>query len=233
MDGARALLTILKRETEKEFLDLLKRFEVRTLFSFPGEGTASKSVLSLLGLEDTEKTLVVSVTSRKKAQRILQAMITDLGINMPGHGIAMSLPVTSIGGAKFMKYLMGEKEESVNEVNAMEQKRTYPYEMIMVIAKRGASELVMNAARSAGAGGGTVVHAKGTAPGGTGRFFGISIADEKELILITVRHERKDQIMHAIMEKAGNGTEAEAVLFTLPVEDVVGLRSVIEDHVNP
>jgi len=233
MNGASALLTIIKRESEQDFLELLNRHQISSLFSFPGEGTASRSILSLLGLEDTEKTVIVSVTSRLRAKRAMKSMITELGINMPGHGIALSLPVSSIGGAAFMKSLMGEPEEHTDEVNEMEQKRTYPYELIMVIAQRGNSEVVMNAARSAGAGGGTVVHAKGTAPGAAGKFFGISIADEKELILIAVRRERKDKIMHAIMDEAGPRSEAHAVVFTLPVEDVEGLRSVIEDHENP
>lgn len=237
MDGARALLSIVKREAEQDFLSNLERLDIHTLFSFPGEGTAGQNVLSLLGLEDTEKTVLVSVTSRKRAQHALMSMVTDLGINLPGHGIALCLPVSSIGGARFMRYLMGENDAPTDEVNSMDhntdQKHIYPYELIMVISRRGTSDIIMEAARSAGAGGGTVVHAKGTAPSSTSRFFGISIADEKELILIATRHEKKDCIMHAIMEKAGAGTEAQAVVFTLPVEDVVGLRSIMDNHENP
>ena len=86
----------------------------------------------------------------------------------------------------------------------------------------------------AGAGGGTIVHAKGTASTGTAKFFGISIANEKEMVLIAVRHEKKDAVMHAIMEKAGAASEAHTVVFTLPVENIVGLRSVMENmNSNP
>lgn len=58
------------------------------------------------------------------------------------------------------------------------------YELIVAIVNRGHVDTVMDAAREAGAMGGTVVHAKGTNPGGTSQFFGMSIAEEKEMLLI-------------------------------------------------
>lgn len=75
----------------------------------------------------------------------------SMGINMPGCGIAMSLPVTSIGGARAMKYLIGDIKEEDCEVGAMEEKQIYPYDLIMAIAEHGTSDLVMDAARGAGA----------------------------------------------------------------------------------
>jgi len=86
---------------------------------------------------------------------------------------------------------------------------------------------VMDAARSAGAMGGTVLHAKGTNPFGENRFFGMSIADEKEMIMILTAANQKTAIMRAIMDKAGVSSPAHTVMFTLPVESVAGLRSVM------
>ncbi len=231
MNRAAALLIIVKRTSEAEFAGILQKHGVPAVISIPGQGTAGRNILSLLGIESTEKMVLVSVASRKSVKQLMSHMVSDMGINLPGHGIALSIPLTSIGGAASVGYFMGKIDDK-NEVNEVEEKLTFPYDLIMAISKRGCSEQVMAAARTAGAGGGTIVHAKGTAAGAAEKFFGISIADEKELILIATRHEKKDAIMHAIMEKAGARADAHTVLFSLPVEDVVGLRSIMTDNQN-
>lgn len=112
----------------------------------------------------------------------------------------------------------------------MNEQKDYAYALITVIAEKGCSDMVMDAARAAGAGGGTVVHAKGTATEFTAKFFGVSIAAEKEMIYIVTRRADKDAIMRAVIEKAGPATDARAAVFSLPVEDVVGLCSVMEQE---
>lgn len=61
------------------------------------------------------------------------------------------------------------------------------YELLIAISNQGYTELVMDAARGAGAGGGTVVHAKGTGMEGAKKFLGVSLAEEKEIVLIVVK----------------------------------------------
>ena len=97
-------------------------------------------------------------------------------------------------------------------------------ELIVVICAKGNTDLVMDAAREAGAGGGTVVHAKGTGSQYAGKFFGVTIADEKEMIYIVSTKERKKEIMRAVIEKAGPETDAHAIVFSLPVSATAGLR---------
>lgn len=98
------------------------------------------------------------------------------------------------------------------------------YELIIVIANQGYSEEVMDAARAQGAGGGTVIHAKGTGLEKAEKFLGVSIADEKEMILIVAKSEMKNAIMRSIMENAGLESRVKSVVFSLPVTDTAGLR---------
>ena len=105
--------------------------------------------------------------------------------------------------------------------------KDFLYELIIAIVNRGHVDEVMDAARNAGAMGGTVLHAKGTNPNGENRFFGLSIADEKEMLMILTAANQKTTLMRAIMEKAGVQSPAHTVMFTLPVESVAGLRSVM------
>ena len=106
-----------------------------------------------------------------------------------------------------------------------------PYTLIVAIAESGCTDIVMDAARSAGARGGTVVHAKGTANDKiTSGFFGVTVASEKEMVYIVTKRQDRDTIMKAIMENAGQHTEAKAVVFSLPVDSVVGLRSLTDQE---
>ena len=83
----------------------------------------------------------------------------------------------------------------------------------------------MQAARKAGAGGGTIVHAKGTANQYSEKFFGITLSEEKEIVLIVTRNTDRDRIMGAIKTEAGVATDAHTIVFSLPVENVAGIAS--------
>lgn len=102
------------------------------------------------------------------------------------------------------------------------------HQLIVVIAEQGYTDMIMDAAREAGAYGGTVIHAKGTGMQAADKFMGVSLAAEKEVIYIVTKTEQKNAIMQAIMQKAGLDSKARSVVFSLPVTDTAGLR-LIED----
>ena len=97
-------------------------------------------------------------------------------------------------------------------------------ELLIAIGNQGYSEDIMDAARAAGARGGTIIHARGTGMDKAERFLGISLGSEKDVVLIVTVTETKKAMMHSIMEKAGPGSKAGAVVFSLPVEDTAGMR---------
>ena len=101
----------------------------------------------------------------------------------------------------------------------------FTHELIVVILNEGYADFVMDAARGAGAGGGTVLHAKGTGASEGGRFLGVNLADEKDMIYIVAHSDEKAAIMKAISEQAGPGTKAGAICFSLPISAVAGLRA--------
>ena len=206
--------------------------DISAIFSTPGRGTAGETILRMLGLDKSEKSIIFALAESARAKKILQQMISNLGINVAGNGIAISIPVGSIGGASCMKYLMEGQDIIIGEVNEVEQKQTFPYELLAAIVESGTADMVMTAARKVGAGGGTVVHAKGTGTEFTSKFFGVSIASEKDIVFIVVKRDDKAHIMKAIMTEAGIRSDAHTALISLPIEDVVGLTSVMEVNEN-
>ena len=84
--------------------------------------------------------------------------------------------------------------------------------------------MIMEIARQNGAGGGTVIHAKGSGWEGAEKFLGVSLAAEKELIFIVVKKELKNGIMEAVMAQAGLDSKAKSLAFSLPVTSTAGMR---------
>ncbi len=102
--------------------------------------------------------------------------------------------------------------------------QNFEHEVILAVVNAGFSDTVMEAARSLGAGGGTVIHARGTASGEAEKLFGITVQPEKEIVMILVPRALRDDILHAIYRQAGFKTDGQGIAFSLPVDGVVGLR---------
>ena len=96
--------------------------------------------------------------------------------------------------------------------------------LIIIICNNGSAEDVMQEARAAGARGGTILRARGSADQNTSQFIGITIQPEKEVILIITKEEEKNGIMRSINAKLGVGTEAHAICFSLPVDGLIGVN---------
>lgn len=103
------------------------------------------------------------------------------------------------------------------------------FSLIMTIVNRGFADQVIDAARSAGAHGGTVFYARGTGIHEVEKFFAISIQPEKEVVLNLVKHEDTQTIMHAIVAAAGLKTEGKGLSFALPITGVVGIVHSLEE----
>lgn len=99
----------------------------------------------------------------------------------------------------------------------------FQHECIVCIVNAGFSDAVMDAAKEFGARGGTVVHARGTANQEAEKFFQLTIQPEKEMVLILVPADIKDDILHALYRAVGLKTPGQGIAFSLPVDGVVGL----------
>ncbi len=99
----------------------------------------------------------------------------------------------------------------------------YKNEVIFCIVNDGYSEAVMTAAKRSGARGGTILSARGTANKVAEKRFHISIQPEKEVVMILVPAEIKEEILHSIYREAGLDTPGQGIAFALPVVDAVGI----------
>ncbi len=192
---------------------------LRGILSMPGRGTATSEHLAIYGLDATEKYVISGVGNGDEAEGLIKSAKRKLFIDIPGNGVMLTVPLKSVAGGKTLAYLTDEQK--LGGAPRMD----FEHELIIVILNEGYSDFVMDAARAAGAGGGTVLHAKGT--GGTRgeKFFSVSLADEKDMIYIIAHKDEKAAIMRSINEQAGPGSRAGAICFSLPISSVAGLRA--------
>ena len=224
------LITILVRDRLPELLNLYEERQLAVNLISLGHGTATNEIINLLGLESTEKAVCFSFDSREKWKEIKRDLERKLRIDVPGTGIAFTVPLSSIGGRRELGFLTQNQMVERKEEQVMQGTKR---ELLMVVSNQGYSEMVMEAARSAGAAGGTVIHARGTGMQSAEQFFGVSLASEKDIIYIVTNREKKNAIMTAIMRKAGLETPAKAITFTLPVTATAGLKLLEEEETEP
>ena len=222
------MITITDRRSTDGFLQLYKSYGVTVSMRTVGSGTAVQETLSTLGLEKTEKAVLLAVVTAESWQKIQKDLRRKMQIDVPGTGIAFIVPLSSIGGKRALMFLTEHQPLTWKEESTLKDTR---YELLLVIANQGHTGTIMDAARAAGAGGGTVIHAKGTGMEGAAQFLGVELVNEKELVLIVSRTSQKNTIMKAIME--GANPKAGAIVFSLPVTDTAGLRLMEEDEAQP
>lgn len=228
MDRLSLLLTIIKRSDIKEYHSFFERNNISIIYDTLANGTAHEKTLSILGIEKNEKAVLISLITPSSLKKVLQGLALEMKIDLPDRGIAVAIPLSSIGGAKTLEYFSVGQEKSADDnkdsnVNKEEKDMLAEQELIIAIYEKGYTDMVMDAAREAGAGGGTTIRAKGTSAGAQ-KFFGLSLADEKEILLIVASASQKKDIMRAIMQKAGIDSKAHSLVFSLPVTETAGFR---------
>lgn len=168
-----------------------------------GRGTASNGVLQLLGLGDTSKDIVYIIIKNELKTAVYEAIKTA-SEKKTHFGVMFTLETQDFIRAGHLN----EKEENAEGEENMKTENNY--QMINIIVNKGYAEDAMAAARKAGAGGGTIIGARGTAKEGDAAFFGMKIVPEKEMLMILVPAEKKAAVVEAVtalpcFAEAGSG----------------------------
>ena len=220
------IITITNRVMgSKHFLDFYRAFGAPVVFTALGRGTASNDVLSTLGLEATEKSVMFSVVTPRVKDVLMRELVDTMRIDRPGSGIAVCLHLSSVGGRTALEYLISGKPDAQPDMTVKEEDlmNESGYQLIVAITNTGYTDTVMEAASAAGARGGTVIHARATDAENAGKFFGMAITEEREMIFLVTPADKRAAIMQSIMEKAGAGTEAQTAVFSVALDDTAGL----------
>ncbi len=216
------LVSILNAGDEKRIAELMNDKYVALSYVTQGIGTARSNVLDYLGIGETEKSVVFALIPESEEKAILREIQTKMNLYLVGKGISFTIPLSAISEI-VANGLMGATATKSIERSSLMTEWDRKYELIVAAVATGNVDEAMNAARSAGAVGGTVLRGRSLGNTKAEQFIGMSLQTEQELLLILANREQKLAIMNALSESVGLKTEAGGVLVSLPVDNTVGV----------
>lgn len=204
--------------------DLFLKSALPIQYRLSGEGTASSEIMDALGLGSIDKGVLISTVPKSFGKIMLSKLHTELRLDAINSGIAFTIPLTAASNLLIrMMNHTAEASESLNNGRTETIMTDAKYALIAAIVNRGYSSELMNVARAAGAGGGTIVHSRSIGSEEATGLWGLSVQEEKEVVLILADLENKVKIMSAISEKFGMQSKAQGLVFALPIDSVMGI----------
>ena len=155
-----------------------------------GKGISSSGLADALGLGAKTKDIVLILVEQENKEKFFSAVQEACENEKKDFGYLCALESDTMVKAGIIK---GKEGDAMSE-----GKQT----LISVILNKGYADDAMAAARKAGAGGGTVINARGTAREDDAKFFGMHIVPEKEMLMIIVDSEKKDSVLDAVKNLA-------------------------------
>lgn len=226
----RMVILITREEDKKKLEELFDTLRIPMCYQCRGKGTAPTEMLDIFGLSGTTRLITVGILPKFLVKDLERAAEDQLSFHRRGGGIALTIPVTGLQNPVF-QMLNDEARENLKqhikertEQDMAEVKKNMDYVVIWVSVASGYSDEVIDAARSAGAKGGTVLRGRQRNSERMSQRLGISMQEERDFVMMVVPREKKGAIMSAITSACGLSTKAHGVIVSLPVDDVIGLE---------
>ncbi|MDD3192592.1 MAG: hypothetical protein PHE47_01835 [Oscillospiraceae bacterium] len=219
------LITIVDRGRGESVVNVLNQAHKSIHMISLGKGTASSEIMDYLGLDEPEKDIVMSLIPLPLEQQLLQALSENMALSAPGKGIAFTLSLDSISTA------VSHHADPENNIPTTTQKEAHPdmpenkpFALIAAVIPHGESDLVVDAARAAGARGGTMVRARALNTEEASHFFHITIQPEKEVVFTIVPLSIKKAVMQSICNRILEKSGEHGIVFSIPIDEAIGLR---------
>lgn len=207
------LVVIVNYEYGTKVLNEAKKCGILGGTIVPAKGTINSKLLNFLEITDIRKEVVLMATSECIANEAIILLNEKFNFEKKGHGIAFIVPLSGIFGVS--KY---DCKQSTNK----EVEKTM-YQAITTVVERGDAEIVIDAAKKAGARGGTIINARGSGIHETGKLFSIEIEPEKEVVLIISKADNTQNIVSSICNTLQIDKPAKGIMFVSDLSQAVGL----------
>ena len=229
------LVGIINREDEMKLTDIVNECATAVHFSGRGHGTAHSSYMNYFGFNEIDKRITMSLIPDSLEHEVLSAVGHGLKLYLVGRGIAFTVPLSSISNIINDAILSGqEKIERPTAKRApisKKKEKNRMHELVIAVVDRKYTDTAIEAARAAGATGATVFHTRSINNAKAEGAIGTTISQETDSVFFLTTLEYRNKIMEAVRDAAGLKTEGGAVLFSLPVDDLVGIGR-FDDYVD-
>ena len=222
---AKLLVGIIGKEDELRFTAAVNKCCTAASFSGVGHGTARSSYMSYFGFNDIEKRVVFSIIPESLERNILTTVGQDLKLYLVGKGIAFTCPLSGISSIVEEAVLSSPDRtdaQSTKNSTTKKEKETM-HELVIAVVNQKYTDAAIDAARAAGATGATLFHTKSINNARIEERMGTPLPEQTDSIFFLTTEEFKVKIMEAVRDVAGLKTEGGAILFSLPVDEIVGI----------
>lgn len=103
------LITIVDRSKTLFYVDLIEQFEVNVQMILYGKGTANSQMIDLLGLVESDKSIILSYIREDKVKDALDMLAEKFKKVKNGKGIAFTVALDSIIGVSIYQLLSNDK----------------------------------------------------------------------------------------------------------------------------
>lgn len=212
----RALVVIVTPVLAEVTRQIFKEANAEVRYEIDGEGTASREWMDVLGLGSAAKKLLVGILPDAEADALAEKLNKSLPLRKAGNGIVFTVPAE-----KMKDFAHLQQKETALEGSISEEKICY---LVSIIANKGRSEDVMDAARTVGASGGTIIHGEDVRHHALVRAWGLRHSETKEIILILSEASKVMSLMKAVTEQCGGDEKVQAKAYASLVDRVYGLN---------
>ena len=211
-----ALLSIVEDGKGKRLIKELYNKKVWVNFQLVGQGTAPTEMLDIFGLGTNVKDIVVSLA----AESDVRDMMAHFGETFQSHskfgGIMVVLNMAAAG--RVLSEILNFNGNSNEAKETVTMQNEYHNNLIVISMNEGFSEDVMQAARKAGATGGTVIKGRLADTRQFEEFISTTVDGERELLCILAPAKSCKQIMETVNSEFGLTSPANGIIFALPAE---------------
>jgi hypothetical protein len=104
------LITVVNRRKTELFMDLLTSYEVNFQTAVLAQGTAHSEMLYMLGLEESDKSVIFSVLREDKVTEAMHMLEEKFTTIKDGKGIAFTVPMSSVIGVAIYRFLSNHRQ---------------------------------------------------------------------------------------------------------------------------
>ena len=221
----KVLVCITNKEDQEKLTETINKHCTAMHFSGVGHGTARSHHRSYFGFDEVDKRVTFSLIPGYLERQILNAVGAALKLYLLGRGIAFTMPLSGISNIVEEPILSTpDKTEGRGAKSpASKKEKKTMHELVIAVVNEKYTDITIDAARSAGATGATVFHTRSVDNAKVEQGMGASIPTDTDSIFFLTSKEYKLKIMEAIRDAAGLKTEGGAILFSVPVDDLVGI----------
>ncbi len=215
----KAMVTIVNRGDGTALAKLYEQNGVPLHVQASAEGTASPEMISMLGLTHREKDILFSLAPGSTIEELLSNLADDYSGILSVRGLAFSIRLSA---------LTASVDTALNEISSQAKGGSImvyekEYALVMVSINQGYTDEVMKTACRAGATGGTVIRGRWVGAEHLEQFHGITLQDEREILIIVCSRPHRNAIMDAINAEHGLSSEQQAVVCSIPIDRLVRL----------